>query len=78
MKYIEFGIGNKWLIRTETELEDGREFEEKGVTGPIAWESIYIRIWVGKKVLVLDSKEGMKQIKKNRKAYKFVFGIVSR
>ncbi|MER2156206.1 MAG: DUF3977 family protein, partial [Solibacillus sp.] len=25
MKFIEFGIGNTWLIRTETELEDGSE-----------------------------------------------------
>lgn len=29
MKYIEFGLGNTWFIRTETELEDGSEFEEK-------------------------------------------------
>ncbi|MEK3747390.1 DUF3977 family protein [Paenibacillus sp. FSL E2-8871] len=25
MKYIEFGLGNTWFIRTETELEDGSE-----------------------------------------------------
>ena len=31
MKFIEFGIGNTWLVRTETELEDGTEYEEKGI-----------------------------------------------
>lgn len=28
MKFIEFGIGNRWLVRTETELKDGTEFEQ--------------------------------------------------
>jgi hypothetical protein len=31
LKYIEFGLGNTWLIRTETELDDGTENEEKGI-----------------------------------------------
>jgi hypothetical protein len=35
LKYIEFGIGNTWIIRTETELDDGTEFEEKRMAGPI-------------------------------------------
>ena len=33
MKFIEIGIGNTWLVRTETELEDGTEYEEKGIIG---------------------------------------------
>lgn len=41
LKFIEFGIGNTWIIRTETELEDGTEYEEKGIKGPIKLFFIY-------------------------------------
>ncbi|AYV66937.1 DUF3977 domain-containing protein [Niallia circulans] len=77
MKYIEFGIGNKWLIRTETELEDGTEFEEKGIKRPIKFQSLYTRIWIGKTVLIIDSREGLKQTTKNRKSFKLILGIKS-
>ncbi|MGM0834807.1 MAG: DUF3977 family protein [Bacillota bacterium] len=78
MKYIEFGIGNKWLLRTETELEDGSEYEEKGLKGPIRFQSVYIRVWIGKRVFVLDSNDGLKRARKKRKAVKVVIGVVSR
>jgi hypothetical protein len=77
LKFIEFGVGNTWLIRTETELEDGTEYEEKGIVGPIKLHSIYVRIWINKTVFILDSKEGIKVKKKKRKEYKFIFGISS-
>lgn len=77
MKFIEFGIGNTWLIRTETELEDGSEYEEKGIKGPIHLQSIYIRIWIKKNVLIVDLKEGIKLKKKDRNKFKFIFGITS-
>ncbi|WP_340009081.1 DUF3977 family protein [Paenibacillus sp. FSL K6-0276] len=64
MKYIEFGLGNTWFIRTETELEDGTEFEEKGIVKPVRFRSLYVRIWIGKTVVIIDLKEGFK---KNRK-----------
>ncbi|WP_059105281.1 DUF3977 family protein [Shouchella shacheensis] len=76
MKYIECGIGNTWLVRTETELEDGKEYEQKGVVGPIKLKSLYIRIWIGYIVLVLDSKEGFKRMRKERKGFKVVLGVV--
>ncbi|MDW0115522.1 DUF3977 family protein [Sporosarcina thermotolerans] len=77
MKFIEFGIGNTWLIRTETELENGTEYEEKGVVGPIQYHSLYFRIWIGKTVFILDSKEGFKRTQKSRKAIKLIVGISS-
>ena len=77
MKFIEFGIGNKWLIRTETERSEGTEFEEKGIVRPIRMQSVYFRCWVGKTVVILDSKEGFKKSKKDRRAFKIVFGIKS-
>jgi len=78
MKYIEFGIGNKWLLRTETELEDGSEYEEKGIKGSIKLQSVYIRVWIGKSVFVLDSSDGVKLARKDRNAVKVVIGMVSR
>lgn len=77
MKFIEFGIGNKWLIRTETELSDGTEFEDKGIVRPIKLQSLYLRFWLGKTVVILDSKEGFKKTKKNRNEVKIIFGIKS-
>jgi hypothetical protein len=61
MKFIDFGIVNKWLIRTETEWEDGSECEEKGIKGPIKFHSIYLRVWLGKVVFMLGSKGGLKK-----------------
>ncbi|MGN7386986.1 DUF3977 family protein [Sporosarcina sp. SAFN-015] len=46
MKFIEFGIGNTWLVRTEIELSDGTECEEIGIVGPIQchhWEICFER-----------------------------------
>jgi len=77
LKFIEFGIGNTWLIRTETELEDGTEYEEKGIKGPISFYSLYLRIWIGKTVIIVDLKEGIKRQKKKRREFKVIFGIVS-
>lgn len=77
MKFIEFGIGNTWFIRTETELHDGTEHEEKGIIKPIDFHSIYFRVWIGKSVFIIDLKEGFKRTKKTRKDFKIIFGIVS-
>ena len=77
MKYIELGVGNRWLLRTEVELEDGTEYEEKGIIGPISVQSIYLRIWIRKRVYILDSKEGFKKADKNKNKLKIIFGIMS-
>ncbi len=77
MKYIEIGVGNTWIIRTETENEDGTEIEQKGIVKPIIYHSTYLRIWLGKSVFILDSKDGFKKITKNRNGFKLIFGIAS-
>ena len=77
LKFIEFRLGNTWLIRTETESEDGTEYEEKGIKGPINFYSMYFRVWIGKTVVIADLKEGFKRQKKSRTDFKFIFGIVS-
>ncbi len=78
MKYIELGLGNRWFLRTESELDDGTEYEEKGIVGPIKVQSLYIRIWIGETVFLVDSKEGFKRIKKKRKELKLILGMVSK
>ncbi|WLR57481.1 DUF3977 family protein [Mesobacillus subterraneus] len=77
-KYIEIGIGNTWLVRTEVEYENGKEYEEKWIKGPIHFQSAYIRIWFWKSVIIVDSKEGIKTMKKSCKKFKLIFGLVSK
>ncbi|MFB5761638.1 DUF3977 family protein [Paenibacillus medicaginis] len=74
-KYVEFGIGNKWFVRTEFEGDDGHEIEHKGIFMPKRLESLYIRIWIKYTVIVIDSKEGIKKYKKSRKGFKFLLGL---
>ncbi|RSD28786.1 DUF3977 family protein [Mesobacillus subterraneus] len=78
MKFIEFGIGNTWPVRTEFELEEGAEYEEKGIKGPIDFQSFYIRIWLSQTVFIMDTKDGFKKMKKRRRKWKFIIGIVSK
>ncbi|MFF2886804.1 DUF3977 family protein [Paenibacillus sp. NPDC057967] len=77
MKYIEAGIGNRWFIRTETELDDGTEIEQRGIVKPILFHSAYLRIWIGKTVYIWDTKERFKKTKKPRRAFKFILGVAS-
>ncbi|MEJ8302756.1 DUF3977 family protein [Saccharibacillus sacchari] len=74
-KYIEIGIGNRWFVRTETEHADGTETESKGIVRPFSLRTCYIRIWIGKKVWILDSREGFKTTSKSRKAFKIILGF---
>ncbi|MDQ0170109.1 DUF3977 family protein [Paenibacillus tundrae] len=74
-KYIEIGFGNTWFIRTELEHEDGTETEIKGIYSPFQLKSIYIRVWFGKRVFIMDTREGMKLAKKDKKKYKLILGF---
>lgn len=77
LKYIEIGIGNTWFIRTETELGDGTEIEQRGIVRPIRFRSAYLRIWLGKTVYIWDTREGFKKTKKARRTFKFIVGLAS-
>ncbi|TBL78919.1 DUF3977 family protein [Paenibacillus thalictri] len=74
-KYIEIGIGNTWLVRTEIEHEDGTEREIKGMIRPFRLKSVYFRVWIGKKVMVIDLREGIKLQAKNRNKFKIIIGF---
>ncbi|MEC0092324.1 DUF3977 family protein [Paenibacillus macquariensis] len=75
-KYTEIGIGNTWFIRTEFEDDTGLEREIKGFTKPFVLQSIYLRIWLGRKVIIIDSKEGLKITTKDRKKLKILIGLL--
>ncbi|WNS42726.1 DUF3977 family protein [Paenibacillus sp. MMS20-IR301] len=77
MKYIEFGIGNTWLVWTETELPDGSEIEVRGIAGPVKCRSLYLILWIRRTVWVLDSQEGFKKTAKTKNRFKLIFGIRS-
>lgn len=76
-KYLEIGFGNSWFMRTEFEADDGTEYEVKGWVRPIVPQSIYLRLWIGTRVFIWDSKEGLKCGEKSRKALKLILGIRS-
>lgn len=74
-KYIEIGIGNTWLVRTEIEDEDGTESEHQGISRLSKVEGVYLRFWIGHTVFIMSSNEGVKGMKKSRKAFKLLIGI---
>ena len=70
--YAEIGLGNEFFCSTE--LKD--ELRVKGFfVGRFI--SVYVRVWIGRVVVILDSREGVKVQKKNRCSFKCLFGIVS-
>lgn len=73
--FFECGFGNRWFLRTEVEREDGTEYELKGWVGPMTFQSVYLRVWLGKQVWILDSLDGLKHQSKSRTAIKVIFGI---
>lgn len=73
--FFECGFGNRWFLRTEVEREDGTEYELKGWVGPLNCQSLYLRVWFGKQVWILDSLGGLKHQVKKRLAVKIIFGI---
>jgi hypothetical protein len=73
MKYIEFGIGNPSFISTEI-----NEVRFIGCKKPIIIESVYLRVWLCRLVIIIDSIEFLKfQIKPNHN-FKILFGIQSK
>jgi len=70
--YAECGFGNESLCSTELR----NEVRVKGFF-VATFISVYVRIWIGKIVVILDSREGVKVQKKNRCSFKCLFGIVS-
>jgi len=75
MIYAEIGIGNGSFLSTEIEV--GRK--ERRIKGFMVRRirSVYLRVWVGRRVLILDTTEGFKTSRKSRSSFKLLLGVVS-
>ena len=79
--YDEAGISlaknGAWIgLSHEIEFEDGSEIRKLGwkIRGKGAFKGPYLRIWIGKRVVVLD-KKGFKTQKKGKWALKAILGF---
>jgi hypothetical protein len=72
--FAELGYGNPNFFSTEIEKEEQEKRVSRFVIPPQI-EGIYFRFWVGKRVLVLATKNGISLKKKDRMRLKILFGI---
>lgn len=73
--YAELGYGNKTFFSTEICEPNSKEKRIPKFIFPKDIDDYYMRIWVGKRVYVLSSKDGPKIQQKKRYALKILFGI---
>jgi len=71
--FTEFGIGNTSFVSTEFEFDD-QEIRINGFYGISSFADPYIRIWIGKRVMII-SKDGFKIIRKAHNAFKCLIGF---
>ncbi len=72
--FAELGYGNPSFLSTEIEKGEQEKRVSRFVIPPKI-EGIYFRFWVGKRVLVLSTKNGFSLKKKDRVKLKILFGI---
>jgi len=72
--FSEFGYGNDTLCSTEVEKGE-REYRIRGFVIPPKVEGIYLRIWVGKRVVVFSTKNIFSWQSKNKNRIKILFGL---
>jgi hypothetical protein len=72
--FAEIGYGNETFVSTEIEKGE-REHRVAKFMMPSKVEGIYLRFWVGKRVLVLSTKNGFSLKKKDRVKLKVLFGV---
>lgn len=72
--FSEFGFGNGTLCSTEVEKGE-REHRIRGFVIPPKVEGIYLRIWVGKRVIVCSTKNIFSWQSKNKYRIKILFGL---
>ncbi|WP_245954376.1 DUF3977 family protein [Paenibacillus flagellatus] len=69
------GFGNRWFVRTEFETNEGVEYELRGIHGPDRIDSVYVRLWIGRRVWIADARQGLRSYRKPGRKLKAVFGI---
>ena len=75
--FAELGYGNPTFFNTEIEKSKQEKRVSRFVIPPKI-EGIYFRFWVGKRVLVLATKNGLSLNKKDRVRLKILFGVEGR
>lgn len=72
--FAEMGIGNGSFFSTEIE-EGESECRVPRFVWPEKIVGVYVRIWVGRRVFILSTKEGFVFQKKNRNNFKILLGV---
>ena len=72
--YAEIGIGNGSIVSTEIETEHG-EVRVPRFVAPRHVDDVYLRFWIGRRVLILSTKNGIKVTRKDSRNFKLLFGL---
>lgn len=73
--HTEIGIGNATFINTELEYPDGSETRQPGFIKFDKFHSVYIRIWIRKTAVSVDTRLHVMVKHKPRKAFKLLLGL---
>ena len=71
--FTEIGLGNPSFVSREIE-KDGRE---KRIKGCVRYRirGVYLRLWLGYRVIILSTLNGFEIEQKPRRAFKFILGV---
>lgn len=71
--FTEIGFGNASFINTEIEIGD----RERRVRGCVRMhvQGVYLRVWIGRRVWILSTRQGYKTMMKNRSTFKLLLGF---
>ena len=71
--FTEIGFGNASFISTE--IEKGTR--ERRVRGCVRMhvQGVYLRLWVGRRVWIISTRQGYETRTKSRSTFKFLLGV---
>ncbi len=72
--FAEVGVGNETFFSTEIE-EGEREYRIPKFIKPGHVNDVYLRIWIGTRVIILSMRDGLKFTIKPRRAFKVLIGL---
>lgn len=72
--FAEMGFGNGTFFSTEIE-EGGAENRVPKFIRPQKITGLYFRLWIGRKVLIISTRNGIEIETRDKKKFKILFGI---
>lgn len=72
--FAEIGFGNETFLSTEVE-EGDFEYRVKGFILPEKIKGMYLRFYIGKRNIILSSRNGLVVKKKIKAKFKVLFGV---